>query len=47
MKKLWKTIAVLSLISILFAGTLGCNTLEGLGQDVEQAGEEIEEEASE
>lgn len=26
---------------------MGCNTIEGMGQDIEEAGEEIEEEADE
>lgn len=27
-------------------GLVGCNTLEGAGEDIERAGEELEEEAS-
>lgn len=36
----------LALLPLLFV-LGGCNTLEGAGQDIEAAGEEIEEEASE
>lgn len=28
-------------------GLAGCNTMEGLGQDIEQSGEALEEEAEE
>ena len=31
----------------LLAGIAGCNTIEGVGEDVEAAGEAIEEEAEE
>ncbi|MBB5321937.1 entericidin A/B family lipoprotein [Marinobacter oulmenensis] len=31
----------------LGAGLAGCNTMEGVGQDLEDAGEAIEQEASE
>lgn len=39
----------LSILSIaaLMAGIAGCNTVEGVGEDVEAAGEAIEEEAEE
>lgn len=45
-----KTIA--SLLSMLFlAGTfatlIGCNTMEGVGRDIEKGGSEIKEEAQE
>jgi predicted small secreted protein len=32
---------------IALLGLSACNTMEGLGQDMEQAGQEIEEEAQE
>lgn len=39
---------VLALVLAGGAATLGgCNTMEGLGQDMEAAGEEIQEEAEE
>nr|WP_297460832.1 entericidin A/B family lipoprotein [uncultured Halomonas sp.] len=42
-----KKIIALTFILLLGGGLLtGCNTMEGFGQDVENAGEEIEEEAS-
>lgn len=41
-----KLILVLFLGLSLFAGTLGCNTIEGMGKDLEAAGEAIEKEAS-
>mgnify|MGYP006307541071 FL=1 len=41
-----KLILVLFLDLSLFAGTLGCNTIEGMGKDLEAAGEAIKKEAS-
>jgi predicted small secreted protein len=42
-----KKIIALTFILLLGGGLLtGCNTMEGFGQDVENAGEEIEDEAS-
>lgn len=41
MKKL--VFIILSLVWV--AGMTGCNTMEGLGQDVQQAGESLEESA--
>ncbi|MCF8106882.1 MAG: entericidin A/B family lipoprotein [Desulfohalobiaceae bacterium] len=41
-----KIIATLFLAVGLFAGTVGCNTFEGMGEDIQSAGESIEEEAS-
>ena len=32
---------------VLAAGLAGCNTIEGAGEDLEQAGEAIDEEADE
>jgi len=34
-------------VTALMCGIAGCNTVEGIGEDVEAAGEEIEEEAQE
>ncbi|MEC9482135.1 MAG: entericidin A/B family lipoprotein [Halomonas sp.] len=40
MKKIWMlTFAMLMAMTVL----TGCNTIEGLGQDIEEGGEEIEE----
>jgi predicted small secreted protein len=45
MRSDYRTIA-LALLSVLGAPFLAaCNTIEGIGQDVEALGEEIEEEA--
>ncbi|SDL42830.1 Predicted small secreted protein [Modicisalibacter muralis] len=42
-----KKIIALTFMLLLGGGLLtGCNTMEGFGEDVENAGEEIEEEAS-
>jgi predicted small secreted protein len=38
---------MLLLTFLMGAGLAGCNTMEGLGQDVEEAGEAIEQEAEE
>lgn len=44
--KLWPLLTVLLLAAV--APSLGgCNTTEGFGEDVERAGEEIQEEADE
>jgi len=44
MKTLLRRCAVLALLT--FAGvTVGCNTIEGAGQDIENTGEEIEDAA--
>ncbi|PPK50208.1 entericidin A/B family lipoprotein [Marinobacter persicus] len=40
-------IRMLLLTFLMGAGLAGCNTMEGLGQDVENAGEAIEQEAEE
>lgn len=32
---------------VLAAGVAGCNTMEGAGEDIERAGEAIDEEAEE
>ncbi|KXS54525.1 MAG: hypothetical protein AWU57_1096 [Marinobacter sp. T13-3] len=40
-------IRMLLLTFLMGAGLAGCNTMEGLGQDVEEAGEAIEQEAEE
>jgi len=32
---------------VMVLGLAGCNTMEGLGQDIENAGEAIEDEADE
>jgi predicted small secreted protein len=40
-------IRTLLLAFLLGAGLTGCNTMEGVGQDMEEAGEAIEREASE
>ncbi len=36
-----------ALAALFLAGLAGCNTMEGMGEDVESAGEAIEEEAEE
>jgi predicted small secreted protein len=38
---------ILTLAVLAGAGLAGCNTMEGVGEDMEQAGEAIEEEAEE
>ncbi|GAA5171872.1 MULTISPECIES: entericidin A/B family lipoprotein [Halomonadaceae] len=42
-----KKLTAMMFLMLMAAGTLaGCNTLEGAGEDIEQGGEEIQEEAS-
>ena len=44
-KKLFKKCAVFLLLVLLTVMTLGCNTMQGIGEDVEKAGQKIEESA--
>jgi predicted small secreted protein len=44
--KLWPLLTVL-LLGAIAPSLGGCNTTEGFGEDVERAGEEIQEEADE
>ncbi len=46
MQKIISFFFAVFLLSSLCFGFVGCNTLEGIGQDVESTGEAIEEEAS-
>jgi len=46
MRSWLKIIAIVFLASSLFLGSISCNTMHGMGEDIEAAGEEIEEEAS-
>lgn len=39
----WRLVVLGGVVAL---GAAGCNTMEGLGEDVEQTGEAIEEEAS-
>ncbi len=40
---LFKTPSVLAMLALMSALGTACNTLEGVGEDVEQAGDEIED----
>ena len=40
-----KKLVFITLSFILLAGVSACNTMEGLGQDVQRAGESLEESA--
>lgn len=42
MKKLLSCLCLLGLISVLLSG---CNTIEGMGKDIERGGQEIQEAA--
>lgn len=42
-----KKLTTLLLLGGFTLGLAGCNTMEGMGQDIERGGEEIEEEANE
>ena len=46
MQKIISFIFAVFLLGSLCSGFVGCNTMQGIGQDVESAGEAIEEEAS-
>lgn len=45
MKQIFTLIVLLSLSGMLLVSTVGCNTMAGIGQDIESAGGAIEEEA--
>ena len=40
---LWRVLG----LSLVIAGLVGCNTMEGAGRDLNEAGEAIEDEAAE
>jgi len=40
-----RTLSTLTLLFALTVSLVGCNTLDGVGEDLEQAGENIEEAA--
>ncbi len=42
-----KKLTILLLLGGFTLGLAGCNTMEGLGEDIESGGEELEEEANE
>ena len=46
MKKIIIFLSVVFLFGSLSFGMLGCNTIEGVGEDMQGAGQAIEEEAS-
>lgn len=45
MNSIIRKLAFLSFLAFTFASLTGCNTVRGAGQDIEKAGEEIQEEA--
>jgi predicted small secreted protein len=45
--KLWSLLLTVLLLGAVAPSLGGCNTTEGFGEDVERAGEEIQEEAEE
>ncbi|MFO7875375.1 MAG: entericidin A/B family lipoprotein [Desulfovermiculus sp.] len=45
MKRIISLIALLILGGMLMSATVGCNTMAGMGEDIESGGEAIEEEA--
>jgi predicted small secreted protein len=44
-KKLLKKCAVLLMLALIAGMTLGCNTMQGVGEDVQEAGGAIEDAA--
>jgi len=44
-KKLLKKCAVFLMLALLAGMTFGCNTMHGVGEDVEEAGDAIEDAA--
>ena len=47
MKRFISLLALLCLGGMLLTATVGCNTMAGMGEDIESAGEAMEEEAEE
>ena len=47
MKRFISLLALLCLGGMLLTATVGCHTMAGMGEDIESAGETIEEEAEE
>lgn len=45
--KISRIVSLTFLSAVLAASLTGCNTIEGAGKDIEEAGEEIQEEANE
>lgn len=41
MKKLMNRVMLLGLLAVLAAPLAGCNTVEGMGQDIEKMGDSI------
>ena len=46
MKKLQRLVTALVLVSMVACLAAGCNTVEGMGEDIERGGEEIQEVAN-
>jgi entericidin B len=42
MKTLWRKLVAALLTAGLMAGLSGCNTVQGIGKDIEQGGEAIQ-----
>ena len=45
LKKIVAVLAVLGFVGLSFVGLVGCNTIEGAGQDIQQGGKKIEDAA--
>lgn len=43
--KLFTKLSLLAVAALLCVSITGCNTMRGLGQDIERAGEKIQKEA--
>lgn len=43
--KAWKTLLIVTMLVGFVGGLVGCNTMEGAGQDIEQGGEAIQDAA--
>lgn len=47
MIQLFRLLGVSVVLAVLLGGISGCNTIAGLGEDIEAAGDAIEDEAEE
>ncbi|ACV67638.1 entericidin A/B family lipoprotein [Desulfohalobium retbaense] len=47
MKRIVPVLGIICVTVVLFFSTIGCNTIEGMGEDLEATGEAIEQEAEE
>ena len=45
LKKIVAVLALMGFVGLGFVGLVGCNTMEGVGQDIQKGGKKIEDAA--